>query len=130
MPCSILPVSTPLRIVTLFGAKVIAPRAAQRIPSNNFSLEGLLFRLSLRGSNHPAVIVCPKLSTPVQYKTNAGNFADKTAHAVRNRSNWRRKPAHTAAMIWRVGGVRPRRRTALVAGPRARHEAQRRGRPW
>src|ERR1700730_592503 len=31
-----------------------------------------------------------------QYKTTAGNSADKRAHAVRDRSNWHRMPAHAA----------------------------------
>src|SRR5215469_6588126 len=36
MPCSTLPVTTPLRIATLFSAKVNAPSAAYRTPSKKF----------------------------------------------------------------------------------------------
>src|SRR5215469_17259545 len=56
----------------------------------------------------------------------AARSADKTAHADRGRSNWHRMPAHTAAMTWKGGAVRPRRRRAPVAGPRATLATRRR----
>src|SRR6516162_4050053 len=59
----------------------------------------------------------------------AARSADKTAHADRGRSNWHRIPAHAAAVTWRVGAVRPRRRRALVAGPRATLATRRRDQP-
>ena len=60
----------------------------------------------------------------------AARSADKTAHADRGRSNWRRMPAHAAAMTWKGAGVRPRRRRAPVAGPRATLATRRRDQPW
>src|SRR6201987_1544512 len=56
----------------------------------------------------------------------AARSADKTAHADRGRSNWHKMPAHAAAGTWKAGGVRPRRRRALDAGPRATPGAGRR----
>src|SRR6516162_7019598 len=60
----------------------------------------------------------------------AASSADKTARGDRGRSNWHRMPAHAAAMTWKGGGVRPRRRRAPVAGPRATPGAHRRDQPW
>src|SRR5262249_24702252 len=56
--------------------------------------------------------------------------ADKTARADRGRSNWHRMPAHAAAVTWKAGAVRPRRRRAPVAGPRATLATPRRDQPW
>src|SRR6516225_12490229 len=60
----------------------------------------------------------------------AARSAGKTARADRGRSNWHRMPAHAAAMTWKGGGVRPRRRRAPVAGPRAALAMRRRNQPW
>src|SRR5215831_16765314 len=60
----------------------------------------------------------------------AGRSADKTARADRGRSNWHRMPAHAAAVTWKARAVRPRRRRAPVAGPRAALAMRRRDQPW
>src|SRR6516225_9820122 len=59
----------------------------------------------------------------------AARSAGKTAHADRGRSNWHRMPAHAAAMTSKGGAVRPRRRRAPVAGPRATLATRRRDQP-
>src|SRR6516164_7580062 len=58
MPCSTLPVTTPLRIATLFSAKVNAPSAAYRTPSKRFPLSKTYYlaRLSTSCLRHTVTL--------------------------------------------------------------------------